>query len=64
MKKHLPTCMVSAFATHTSALPILQEKVTAQNRIYLCRNRECLEPLHTAEQALEVLEDLFGLENS
>jgi len=60
MKKHLPTCMVSAFATHTSALPILQEKVTAQNRIYLCRNRECLEPLHTAEQALEVLEDLWG----
>jgi uncharacterized protein YyaL (SSP411 family) len=55
--------MVLAWSSDGSLVPVLETKDQASETIYLCRDQLCLEPVHTAAQALEVLEDLYGLEN-
>jgi uncharacterized protein YyaL (SSP411 family) len=63
LRKQLPTSMVLAWSSDGSLVPVLETKDQASETIYLCRDQLCLEPVHTAAQALEVLEDLYGLEN-
>jgi len=62
LRAHLPTCMVLAQTTNSSVLPLMQGKATNPTQIYICRDRECLEPVQHAEQALEILDDLWGRE--
>ncbi|MBU6324332.1 MAG: thioredoxin domain-containing protein, partial [Bacteroidetes bacterium] len=60
LSSHLPTCMVLAHARNNSVLPLFQGKPLNQSRIYICRDRECLEPVQGTDQAMEILDDLWG----
>jgi uncharacterized protein YyaL (SSP411 family) len=60
IRAHLPTCMVLAHADAASTLPIVQDKNTGQNQIYLCFDKACMEPVAEVPQALEIIEDIWG----
>jgi uncharacterized protein YyaL (SSP411 family) len=63
MRKQLPTSLVLTWSSDGSQVPVLENKDHHSESIYICCDAHCLEPVPKPGQALEVLEDLYGLEN-
>ncbi|NBP06271.1 MAG: hypothetical protein EBV15_08660 [Bacteroidetes bacterium] len=57
----LPSHAQISFAETPSDLPQFSGKKMDALHMYVCLGETCLEPVHTAEQAIEMLQDLISL---
>jgi uncharacterized protein YyaL (SSP411 family) len=57
----LPAHAQISFAENTDDLPQFTGKKTDTLHIYVCLGETCLEPVHTAEQAIDMIQDLISL---
>jgi hypothetical protein len=57
----LPAHAQISFAESASDLPQFTGKKTDTLHIYVCLGETCLEPVHTAEQAIDMIQDLISL---
>jgi uncharacterized protein YyaL (SSP411 family) len=57
----LPAHAQISCAESASDLPQFTGKKTDTLHIYVCLGETCLEPVHTAEQAIDMIQDLISL---
>jgi uncharacterized protein YyaL (SSP411 family) len=61
LQKILPSTAIICAAENNSSLPIFENKFAAGiNLIFICFGNTCYEPVTNVDQAMEIIQDIFG----